>query len=147
MRKTAMLSSRSSATVVWKATGMPTSASRRLSHCELVSRFWPLVSSLPMETISAFMEVPGPALDKPAGRLELRFAAAAPLLQELGHRPVGDRRLVAQRAERFQPGRHRRVRRLQAIEKGRPEGRPHAVVEVNDPCGPQLLLAVPLVVD
>src|SRR5881275_3656828 len=35
---------------------MPISARRRLSHWLFVSRFWPLVSSLPIEIISAFME-------------------------------------------------------------------------------------------
>src|SRR4029077_18526294 len=38
-------------------TGIPISARRLLSHCELVSRFCPLVSSLPTEMISAFMGV------------------------------------------------------------------------------------------
>src|SRR5262245_51510552 len=38
---------------------MPISAKRRLSHWVLVSRFWPLVSSLPIEMISARMEDPG----------------------------------------------------------------------------------------
>src|SRR5262249_15270218 len=57
--KAAMLSWRSSATVVCQPTGMPTSASRRLSHWLLVSRFWPLVNSLPMEMISAFMGCSG----------------------------------------------------------------------------------------
>src|ERR1700749_4459605 len=46
---------RSSATVVCQPTAMPISARRRLSHWLLVSRFWPLVSSLPMERISHFM--------------------------------------------------------------------------------------------
>src|SRR5262249_18967235 len=46
--------SKSSATVVCQPTGMPASARRRLSHWLLVSRFWPLVSSLPMDRISAF---------------------------------------------------------------------------------------------
>ena len=50
-----MLSARSSPTVVWKATGTPISANRRLSQRLLVSRFWPLVISLPMEMTSAFM--------------------------------------------------------------------------------------------
>ena len=35
----------------------PISANLRLSHWQLVSRFWPLVSSLPIERISAFMEL------------------------------------------------------------------------------------------
>ena len=52
MRKASMLSSRSSATVVCQPTAMPISARRWLSHWLLVSRFWPLVSSLPMEMIS-----------------------------------------------------------------------------------------------
>ena len=52
---TATLSAMSSATVVWNATGMPISASRRLSHWQFVSRFWPLVSSVPMEMISTFI--------------------------------------------------------------------------------------------
>ena len=55
MRKASTLASRSSATVVCQPTAMPISASRRLSHWLLVSRFWPLVSSLPMERISHFM--------------------------------------------------------------------------------------------
>ena len=41
--------------VVCQPTGMPISARRRLSHWLLVSRFWPLVSSLPIEMISAFI--------------------------------------------------------------------------------------------
>ena len=41
--------------VVCQPTATPISARRRLSHWLLVSRFWPLVSSLPMETISVFM--------------------------------------------------------------------------------------------
>ena len=41
--------------VVCQPTATPTSARRRLSHWLLVSRFWPLVSSLPMERISLFM--------------------------------------------------------------------------------------------
>src|SRR4051812_43351241 len=55
MRKVLILSSSSSATVVCQATGMPISASRRLSHWLLVSRFWPLVISVPIEIISAFI--------------------------------------------------------------------------------------------
>src|SRR6185369_17964704 len=34
---------------------MPRAASRWLSHCEFVSRFWPLVISLPIAMISACM--------------------------------------------------------------------------------------------
>src|SRR5207248_221882 len=44
-----------SAMVVCQPTAMPISASRRLSHWLLVSRFWPLVSSLPIERISVSM--------------------------------------------------------------------------------------------
>src|SRR5262249_44361711 len=65
-RKAATLSARSSATLVCQPTGMPTSARRRLSHWLLVSRFWPLVISLPMEMISAFMG--GPRGAPPRGR-------------------------------------------------------------------------------
>ena len=56
MRKASMLASRSSATVVCQPTGTPISARRRLSHWLLVSRFWPLVISLPMEMISLFID-------------------------------------------------------------------------------------------
>src|SRR5262249_14702577 len=58
MRKASMLSARSSATVVYQPTGMPISARRRLSHWLLVSRFWPLVNSLPIDRISVFMRGP-----------------------------------------------------------------------------------------
>src|SRR5438477_6953237 len=54
-RKAATLSSRSSPTVVCQPTAIPISASRWLSHWLLVSRFWPLVNSVPTEMISAFM--------------------------------------------------------------------------------------------
>src|SRR5262249_32121548 len=52
---TVRLSWRSSATVVCRCAGMPISASRRASHWKLVSRFCPLVISLPIEMISAFI--------------------------------------------------------------------------------------------
>ena len=55
MRNAWTFSSRSSATVVCQWTGMPSSASSRLSHWLLVSSFCPLVSSVPMAMISAFM--------------------------------------------------------------------------------------------
>src|SRR6202047_4345246 len=57
MRKAPRWSSRSSAMVVCQATAIPISARRWLSHWLLVSRFWPLVNSLPTEMISAFMRL------------------------------------------------------------------------------------------
>ena len=45
--------------VVCQPTATPISARRRLSHWLLVSRFWPLVSSLPIERISVFMGAGG----------------------------------------------------------------------------------------
>ena len=82
----AMLSARSSATVVWKPTGMPISASRRLSHWQFVSRFCPLVNSLPMERISAFMG--GLALwsaGVPPARLRVEMRPGRPRSTEKNH--------------------------------------------------------------
>ena len=93
MRKASMLASRSSAMVVCQPTATPISARRRLSHWLLVSRFWPLVSSLPMERISLFMG-PGsgagraaiipaapPSAPSAAGLERLPFQAALGALQ------------------------------------------------------------------
>src|SRR5438132_1445022 len=55
IRIASILSPRLSATVVCQPTPTPISARRWLSHWLLVSRFCPLVSSLPMEIISVFM--------------------------------------------------------------------------------------------
>src|SRR5436190_14161476 len=55
-RKTRTLSVRWSPTVVWNATGTPISSSRSASHWLLVSSRWPVVSSSPMEMISARIE-------------------------------------------------------------------------------------------
>src|SRR5262245_3899060 len=51
---------------------MPNDVSRRLSHCELVSRFCPVVSSLPMAMISACMRT----------SYDLESAARATVLEE-----------------------------------------------------------------
>lgn len=60
---------------------------------------------------------------------------------------MDERRVIAERAERLKPGCHVRVRLLQAIDKLRPECRPHAIVMVNDLGRTQFLLAIPLRVD
>src|SRR5438105_12807516 len=107
-----MLSSRSSATVVCQPTARPSSASRRLSHWALVSRFCPLVSSLPTEMISAFMR---DSLHEPALGLELLLPLGPLLAQVLSHGPVGERGRVPQGALRLQPRRHVRVGGLQTL--------------------------------
>src|SRR6476659_5983898 len=98
---------------------MPNSASLRLNHCALVSRFWPLVNSLPMEITSAFM-----VSHKSAGGLVILFTATAAFLQKLRHQAIGQRGLVAERPLWFEPGRDIGMRVSQAAHKRRPEGWP-----------------------
>src|ERR1700736_300944 len=85
MRKASILASRSSAMVVCQPTGTPISARRRLSHWLLVSRFWPLVSSLPTERISHFMGTAGPG---PGERLLYRPPPSPARLERLPFEPA-----------------------------------------------------------